>query len=111
MPIHDWSRVKAGTSHNFHVLWTSTLTNRLNAGLLPPGFFAMAEQVIGGPEPDVVSSTRSRPGPSSKMVASPWRGLYQPPSNAQAGGNERYARKANRIAIHHELGNVVAVIE
>jgi hypothetical protein len=25
--------------------------------------------------------------------------------------NERYARKARRIAIHHELGNVVAVIE
>jgi hypothetical protein len=76
MPIHDWTAVKAWTFHNFHVLWTASLTNRLNAGLLPPGFFAMAEQVIGGPEPD-----------------------------------EGQARKANRIAVHHRLGNVVAVIE
>lgn len=29
MPMHDWARVKAGTYHNFHVLWMSTLTNRL----------------------------------------------------------------------------------
>ena len=35
MPMHDWSQVKAGTYHNFHVLWISNITNRLNAGLLP----------------------------------------------------------------------------
>ena len=38
MPMHDWTRVKSGTYHNFHVLWMSNITNRLNAGLLPPGF-------------------------------------------------------------------------
>ena len=66
MPIHDWTRVKAGTYHNFHVLWMSTITNRLNAGLLPPGFFAMAEQIIGRPETDVVTlQTGSRSMPST----------------------------------------------
>ena len=55
MPMHDWTRVRSGVFHNFHVLWISTITNRLNSGLLPRGYLAMAEQVVGGPEPDVVA--------------------------------------------------------
>ena len=55
MPMHDWSKVKPGTYHNFHQLWTSCITNQLNTGILPLGCFAMAEQIIGGPEPDVVA--------------------------------------------------------
>jgi hypothetical protein len=111
MPVHDWTAVKAGTLHNFHVLWTATLTNRLNAGLLPAGYFAMAEQVIGGPEPDVVSlHTRPKPPAESSVAVVPAR----PRATfvmAASEENERYARKANRIAIHHELGFVIAVIE
>lgn len=112
MPIHDWTSVKAGTFHNFHVLWTSTLTNHLNAGLLPPGFFAMAEQVIGGPEPDVVSLQARPQGPPARA------GVAVAPARPRATfvmplpeEKERFARKANRIAVHHDLGNVVAVIE
>src|SRR5262245_21272484 len=77
MPMHDWTHVKSGTYHNFHLLWLSNITNRLNAGLLPPGFFAMAEQIIGRPETDVVtlqtSSRRKRPknGPGGVAVAPP----------------------------------------
>jgi hypothetical protein len=112
MPIHDWTRVKAGAFHNFHVLWTSTLTNRLNAGLLPAGYFAMAEQIIGGPEPDVVSlHTRPRPRPDAGGVA-----VAPPPPKATfvmpvPEETERYARKANQVVVRHELGDVVAVIE
>ena len=29
--------------------------DQLNSGILPRGCFAMAEQIIGGPEPDVVA--------------------------------------------------------
>jgi hypothetical protein len=87
MPMHDWTRVKAGTYHNFHVLWMSKIMDRLNAGLLPSGYFAMAEPMIGRPEPDVVI------------------GQTLPPDQV------RYARKTNRVAIHHGLGEVVAVIE
>jgi hypothetical protein len=112
MPIHDWTRVKAGTFHNFHVLWTSTLTNRLNAGLLPPGYFAMAEQVIGGPEPDVVSlHTRPRPRPEGGGVAvapPPPKTTFVMPVPEET---ERYARKANQVVVRHELGDVVAVVE
>src|SRR5438132_586272 len=55
MPIHDWTRVRANRFHDFHQSWTINIRNALNAGLLPPGFFAMAEQITGGPEADVVT--------------------------------------------------------
>lgn len=111
MPMHDWRLVRAGTYHNFHLQWVASILDRLNAGLLPPGFFAMAEQMVGQPEADVVT------------LQSGWR-----KPNLEAGGvatapepktrfvlpmpdEDRYARKANRIAVHHGLGEVVAVIE
>ncbi len=46
MPIHDWSRVDAGTFHHFHQAWTIEITYALNGGELPPRFFAMAEQAV-----------------------------------------------------------------
>ena len=112
MPIHDWTRVRSGTFHNFHGLWLANLTNHLNAGLLPPEFFAMMEQVVGRPNADVValqtgSGTKSLPESGGVAVAQP----KPKTSIVQSTEQERYARKANRIAIHHELGNVVAVIE
>ena len=35
MPIHDWTRVDAGTFHAFHVSWVSAIQEALNDGLLP----------------------------------------------------------------------------
>lgn len=55
MPMHNWKNVAAGTYHDFHHDWISTIRSHLNAGLLPDGLFAMAEQIIGGPAPDVVT--------------------------------------------------------
>src|SRR4051812_47108530 len=63
MPIHDWTKVRSGTFHYFHLLWLSTLSVRLNRGILPDGFFAMAEQVVGRPNADVVTLQTS---PSAK---------------------------------------------
>jgi hypothetical protein len=115
MPIHDWTRVKAGTYHNFHYRWIAALMDRLNAGLLPPGFFAMAEQIIGLPESDMVTlQTGSRPRPPAESNGG---GAVAPPRPKTRfvvpipPDQERYARKAHRIAIHHDLGQVVAVIE
>jgi hypothetical protein len=45
MPIHDWTRVDAGLFHHFHQEWTVTLCNALNAGKLPPDYFALLAQV------------------------------------------------------------------
>ena len=55
MPIHDWTRVGAGTFHDFHQGWTIEIRNTLNRGILPDGYFAMADQRVSGPEPDVVA--------------------------------------------------------
>ena len=47
MPVHDWKRVDAGIFHDFHVTWTVALRNALNEGLLPQGYYALAEQHAG----------------------------------------------------------------
>lgn len=114
MPMHDWTRVRSGTYHNFHYRWVAAIMDRLNAGLLPDGYFAMAEQIVGRPEADVVAlkagSRRRRPSDTegATVVAPRPQARFVdriPPDQ------ERYARKTNVVAIHHELGEVVAVIE
>ena len=44
MPIHDWTRVPAGTYHFFHQRWISAIADALNGGGLPEGYFAMSER-------------------------------------------------------------------
>ena len=65
MPIHDWTRVDAGLFHAFHQSWIITLSRALNTGVLPPDYFALPEQSIQGPVPDVLtlklSSGRDEP--------------------------------------------------
>ncbi|HEX6985222.1 MAG TPA: DUF4058 family protein [Planctomycetaceae bacterium] len=55
MPIHDWTRVAAGTFHDFHSSWITHIKERLNAGLLPPDYYALAEQRAGDVGPDVLT--------------------------------------------------------
>jgi len=55
MPVHDWTRVDAGLFHDFHQGWAVTLCNALNGGGLPPEYFALVEQRIRGPIPDVLT--------------------------------------------------------
>ena len=55
MPIHDWTRVSAGTFHAFHLAWIAQLQQSLNSGLLPDDFYALGEQVAGDAIPDVLT--------------------------------------------------------
>jgi hypothetical protein len=55
MPMHDWTRVSAGTYHDFHNSWITHLKEALNAGLLPPAYYALGEQRSGDIGPDVVT--------------------------------------------------------
>jgi hypothetical protein len=71
MPIHDWTRVRPNRFHDFHQSWTIAIRNALNAGQLPPGYFAMVEQRRGGPEPDVMTAaTPSAPSPARPFNSS-----------------------------------------
>ncbi len=110
MPIHDWTRVDAGTFHFFHQRWISLLCDTLNTGGLPDGFFAMSEQVVGGPIPDAVAlqaSTprKSRPGRAIAVATPPKTRIVQ------QAEMERYASKADRIVVRHARGEVIARIE
>ena len=55
MPVHDWARVGAGTFHDLHNGWITHLKEALNGGLLPSGYYAMAEQWAGGLIADVLT--------------------------------------------------------
>lgn len=114
MPMHDWSRVQSGIYHNFHYRWIAAIMDRLNAGLLPKGMIAMAEQIIGGPEPDVVTLQRNDIVFSANGggMATMTETLPKPKTEFVIPVDvERYAAKANRVVVRHSLGKVVAVVE
>ena len=48
MPIHDWTRVPSGLFHDFHQRWTAEISNTLNRGIMPAGYYAYVEQRVGG---------------------------------------------------------------
>jgi hypothetical protein len=86
MPLHDWTRVDAGTFHFFHLQWISSLCDTLNTGGLPKGFFAMAERPV-----------RSASPPEACII--------------QEAEMDRYASKADRIVVKNARGQVIALIE
>src|SRR5436309_9753926 len=78
MPVHDWTRVTAGTFHSFHHSWITHLMEALNAGLLPPGYYPMSEQVASRMQTDLLAlhAAGARPpssagGPTGALEAAP----------------------------------------
>jgi hypothetical protein len=111
MPIHDWTRVRANRFHHFHQDWTVEIARSLNRGLLPDGYLAMAEQITGGPQADVVTlSLPGKPGPTGPVgiAAAEVRPRVRHVIEAEA---ITYARKANRVTVRHPDGDIIAVIE
>jgi Protein of unknown function (DUF4058) len=121
MPIHDWSHVPAGIFHDFHHALIEQTKRDLNAGILPTGYYAMAEQVAGGLGPDVLGLHKpqaiagdggdggvrsSRGGARGTLLAPPRARIV-----AEAD-SEFYRRKQKLVAIRHVSGHrVVAVVE
>jgi hypothetical protein len=114
MAVHDWTRVNAGLFHHFHQRWVSSLGDRLNLGDLPPGYYALAEQVTASPIPDVVTlKMASRPAHDEGRYPAGIATAAAVPQTrfvikAEA---DLYASKANRLTIRDPSGVVVAVIE
>jgi hypothetical protein len=125
MPTHDWTRVQAGTFHDFHQTWIVEIKRALDAGRLPAGYYAMAEQIVGGWGPDVLAlegpanddadraaqaepSTGQSPGQSAVAIAERPRRVAV---HAKAEV-DLYARKASAVTIRHSSNHrVVAIIE
>ena len=115
MPIHDWTRVDAGIFHDFHATWVIEIKRALNAGLLPPEYYALAEQIAGGLGPDVL--TLQRPAEGAPNVEPPSGGLAletAPPRVRFHVRPEaaRYAARARAVTIRRRSNHrVIAVVE
>jgi len=114
MPVHDWTRVDAGLFHAFHQQWISGLCAALNAGVLPGDYFALPEQNISGPIPDVLALHLAPDDGAGPDNGAPLHGVATAPPRARLKRLtevDLYARKADRITVYHRHGDVVAVLE
>ena len=115
MPIHDWTRVSAGTWHDFHLAWTAEIRNALNEGLLPPDYYAQAEQIAGPLGPDVltlreINVSEHRADETSGGVAV----AAVPPRTRMTSEAEMddYVLKRRTVVIRHSSGDqIVALLE
>ncbi len=71
MPVHDWTRADAGTFHAFHTAWITHLSETLNGGFLPPGYYALPEQHAGRRIADVLTLHSPIDGPAELSSDSP----------------------------------------
>jgi hypothetical protein len=112
MPIHDWTRVDAGLFHAFHQDWITALCRALNAGILPSDYFALREQWIQGPIPDVLTLKLSELDEASGAGSSLAVAVAPPRARViRRAEDQIYVRKADRIAVRHRHGHIVAVVE
>jgi hypothetical protein len=115
MPVHDWTRVDTGLFHAFHQNWVVGLCNGLNAGVLPRGYFALLEQNVHGPIPDVLTlDWAGLPEETGADKADAGVAVtVAPPLTRHVIRTEAdiYARKADHITVRHRHGQVVAVVE
>jgi hypothetical protein len=104
MPIHDWTRVSAGTWHDFHHAWVAELRVTLNTGALPPTYYAPVEQLD------------NRSGHSSAAEDLPRAivdesGLLLPSAEGDFSAEaEAYARKRRTIVVRHNSDDRIAAL-
>jgi hypothetical protein len=113
MPVHDWTRVNAGLFHAFHHGWIEELARALNRGILPKDYFALPEQNIRGPIPDVLTLELAQDGDESTEDKGGVAVAACAPRTRLTKRAEvtSYLRKASVITVRHRHGKVVAVIE
>ena len=124
MPVHDWSRVTAGTFHAFHVAWIAEIQRTLNGGLLPRGYYALAEQVAGEIIPDVLTLQQDPNSAEPDALREPSGGgagaavltLTEAPPRVSVTATSSeavpLAMRQRRMVIRHASGDrIVALIE
>jgi hypothetical protein len=118
MPMHDWTRVGAGTYHDFHNSWITHLKEALNSGILPKPYYAQGEQRAGDIQPDVLALHASsgdddglgNPDRDDGMVAV----AEAPPQVqlAQEADEEAvfYLAKRRTLVIRHASGDAIVAL-
>jgi len=88
------------------------MKDALNQGILPDGYYALVEQRLQGPEPDIIAVETAQPHDAGSSGSAT---LTAPPKTQIVTrletDKQAYARRANRISIRHPLGDVVTIIE
>ena len=81
--------------------------------MLPPDYFALPEQSIRGPIPDVLTLKLSEGRDEPDGTGSGLAVAVAPPRTrvVRRADDTIYVRKADRIAVRHRHGQVVAVLE
>lgn len=116
MPVHDWTRVSDGTFHDFHYSWVLEIKRALMRGLLPRGYYVMAEQ-IGGDlgAPDVLTLQADSPEVEPDDSLSGTATLTESPPAVHARttiARDSYARMQRSVVIRHTSNDrIVAMIE
>lgn len=116
MPLHDWTCVEAGIFHDFHTVWIGAIRTALNDGLLPQGYYALAEQHAGRSVTDALTLHAS-PVPVEPSHLAPATGgtavADSPPQTRHRHTVEAVALDRRRsLAIRHVSGHrLVALIE
>ncbi|MBP3958919.1 DUF4058 family protein [Gemmata sp. G18] len=117
MPLHDWTRVGAYVYHDFHTGLLVAIRRVLNDGVLPPGYYARAEQTMRTMGPDVLTlQTRNPPSESPPDVPGATRLMVPsaPPRVAIAASSAPRVPgfKQKRLAIRHSSNDrLIAIVE
>lgn len=117
MPLHDWTRVTPNDFHDMHVAWITAIRTRLNTGLLPDGYYAMAEHVVPPFAPDILTLGTGARGDSPILqplggggVATATR--VDAEVTLTGGRRARLKPPERRIVVRHAQGRqLIAVIE
>jgi hypothetical protein len=115
MPVHDWTRVDAGIFHEFHTVWIAEMRSTLNAGLLPHGYYALAEQHAGAHVADVLTlhATPGEPPPLPPPPATGGVAVAEAPPRVRLRQTvDLSAARRRSLAIRHVSGHrLIALIE
>jgi hypothetical protein len=118
MPVHDWTRVDAGTFQAFHTLWIAEIMKALNDGLLPQDYYALAEQVATRMQTDVLalrSSPRDLPRPGTNggvaVTAEPPPVSLSVRPDPQRKPRRRIGRQRHLVIRHVSRHQVVSLVE
>lgn len=115
MPVHDWTRVKAGTFHDFHNSWIIHIKEALNEGLLPEGYYALSEQHAGMVITDILTLHSGTP-PLELLPLPPATGgtllAEAPPNVRRKQSIDPITLRRRTLAIRHVSGHrLIALLE
>lgn len=116
MPVHDWTRVSDGTFHDFHYSWVLEIKRALKRGLLPKGYYVMAEQIggdLGTPDVLTLQTAGEKSEPEGSLAGTATLAESPPAVHARATiTRDSYARMQRTVVVRHTSDDrIVAMIE